>query len=76
VLGAEPEPITAANVLAIQVWNHLADRNGSIDWAGLPFIAELLGVDDIESLVDALLVIKTRPVAAADPDPEPDPQTD
>ncbi len=31
---------------------------GGIDWAGMPFVVDLLGVSDVEHLVDALLVIK------------------
>lgn len=31
---------------------------GGIDWAGLPLVVEVLGISDVESLMDALLVIK------------------
>lgn len=31
---------------------------GSIDWAGLPMVAALLGVQDIEALVRRLMTIK------------------
>lgn len=31
---------------------------GGIDWAGLPLVAELLGVDDLETLIMQLIVIR------------------
>jgi len=31
---------------------------GDIDWQALPVIAELIGFDDIERLVDGLLTIR------------------
>jgi hypothetical protein len=72
VLGEEPQPVSAANAYAIHVWNLLADRNGSFDWGGLPFVAELLGIADVEALVDALLVIKLhRPAETEAPEPPP-----
>lgn len=41
---------------------------GGLDWAGLPFVCELLGFEDPERLARLLLQIKTyRP-------PEEDPQ--
>ena len=36
----------------------LANGMGGLDWAGLPIVAELLGIDDIESLVHRLMNIK------------------
>ena len=33
---------------------------GGVDWSGLPLIAELYGVSDIEGLLHRLLVIKTH----------------
>lgn len=44
--------------MAIRAWNLLADGNGGIHWAGLPYVVELLGVRDLEALLDRLLVIK------------------
>jgi hypothetical protein len=40
--------------LAIQAWNLM----GGMDWDGLPIVAELLGVDDIEQLVRQLVLIR------------------
>jgi hypothetical protein len=31
---------------------------GSIDWQALPVVAELLGFDDIEQLINGLLTIR------------------
>lgn len=42
------------------MWNLLANGSGGLDWAGLPFVAAMLGVDDVEGLMDRLLVIKTH----------------
>jgi len=40
--------------VAVRAWNLL----GGLDWAGLPVVAEVLGVDDIEWLVDQLTIIR------------------
>lgn len=45
-------------MLAIQAWNLLANGSGGLDWGGLDFVAELLGVRDVEALVHRLGVIK------------------
>lgn len=44
--------------MAIAAWNLLANGSGGIDWTGLDFVAEFLGVQDIELLVTRLAVIK------------------
>lgn len=36
----------------------LSTRMGSIDWAGLPWVADLLGVQDLDALVRHLMTIK------------------
>ena len=41
-------------VLSIHAWNIM----GGIDWAALPVIAEMLGIDDIETLVLQLVAIR------------------
>lgn len=33
---------------------------GGIDWSGLPIVAEVLGIEDIETLVLQLCVIRNR----------------
>ena len=42
------------SVLSIRAWNIM----GGIDWAALPVIAEMLGIDDIETLVLQLVAIR------------------
>ena len=41
-------------VLSIRAWNIM----GGIDWAALPVIAEMLGIDDIDTLVLQLVAIR------------------
>ena len=41
-------------VLSIRAWNIM----GGIDWAAIPVIAEMLGIDDIETLVLQLVAIR------------------
>jgi len=41
--------------LSIKAWNLLG---GQIDWAGLPVVAEMLGIDDIELLVMQMMQIR------------------
>jgi hypothetical protein len=36
----------------------LATGTGAFDWAGLPIVCALLGVQDVELLIDRLMVIK------------------
>lgn len=31
---------------------------GTLDWAGLPLVAELLGIDDLETLIVQLAAIR------------------
>ena len=37
----------------------LANGSGGIDWAGLPIVATLLGVADLEAFARHLITIKT-----------------
>lgn len=46
--------------MAVRAWNMLANGMGGIDWSGLPLVCALLGVRDVELLVERLLVIKTH----------------
>jgi len=41
--------------LAVQAWNLLG---GAIDWTGLPVVAELLGIADIDLLIRQLALIR------------------
>ena len=45
--------------LAFNVARLLANGMGGIDWSGLPLIAGLLGVADVEGLVMRIGIIKT-----------------
>lgn len=36
----------------------LANGMGAIDWAGLPIVVALLGIDDVEAFVGHLMTIK------------------
>ena len=38
----------------------LSNGMGGIDWAGLPWAAAVLGICDIEAVVDALVTIKSH----------------
>lgn len=49
-----------ADRLAVKAWNLVANGMGGIDWAGLPAACAWLGIDDIDSLIARLLVIKTH----------------
>lgn len=49
------EPCDTATVLAVRAWNWMG---GQIDWAGLPLVADLLGVDDLEILVEQLAALR------------------
>lgn len=46
--------------MAIRAWNLLNNGQGAIDWAGLDLVAALLGVQDIEALINRLLIIKSH----------------
>lgn len=43
--------------MAIQAWKLLGN---TLDWAGLPTVAALLGVDDEETLIYDLTTIRDR----------------
>ena len=40
--------------LSVRAWNIM----GGIDWAALPVVAEMLGIEDIETLVSQLVAIR------------------
>jgi hypothetical protein len=40
--------------LAVQAWNLM----GGLDWTALPIICEILGVEDVEMLVEQLIIIR------------------
>lgn len=44
----------------MRAWNLLANGMGGFDWQGLPIVCTMLGVRDVEMLIERLLVIKTH----------------
>jgi hypothetical protein len=60
VLG-QRDPLTAENGAAIKAYNLLSNGMGGIDWAGLDVVVEMLGIEDVEALIEALLSIRLRP---------------
>lgn len=55
------DPLTAENGAAIKAYNLLSNGTGGIDWAGLDVVVEMLGIEDVEALIEALLCIRLRP---------------
>lgn len=51
--------MTADQAIALQAFTLLKNGMGGVDWAGLPFVVEHLGVQDVPALIDALHAIKT-----------------
>lgn len=45
--------------MAIKAWNLLSNGQGGLDWAGLPLVAEFLGITDMDMLMTRLSVIKS-----------------
>lgn len=41
--------------MAIQAWNLMG---GTIDWAALPLIVEMLGINDMELFIRQLILIR------------------
>lgn len=58
--GETPPPPTDDDVMAIRVFNGLANGMGGLDWAGLPLLCAYHGVRDVEGLLHRLLVIKAH----------------
>lgn len=54
VAALPPGQPPAEAELAIAAWNML----GGLDWAGLPHVAEMLGIEDLEMLVTQLVAIR------------------
>ena len=56
--GESPPEATDDDVLAMKVWNFLANGMGGLDWAGLPLAVASYGITDIDGLLHRLQVIK------------------
>ena len=46
---------------------------GSIDWSGLEVVAALLGVDDVDGLINDLMVIKSHKPESEQTETDTDP---
>lgn len=57
---------TAFDNLAIRAWNMLADSMGGINLSGLFAVAEWLGIEDTDGLLDRLYVIKLHKPSGQD----------
>ena len=56
--GENPPEVSAEDRLALTAFHYLRNGMGGLDWAGLPVVCELLGVQDVDGLMRRLLVIK------------------
>lgn len=54
IAALQPGPPPVESALAVRAWNML----GGLDWAGLDQVAEILGIEDKEALVNQLVVIR------------------
>jgi hypothetical protein len=55
----EPPQPTDDETMALTVFNILKNGSGGLDFAGLPLVAEWLGVQDVAGLLQRLVVIKS-----------------
>jgi hypothetical protein len=53
-LPLSPIPAPGNAGLAIAAWNML----GGLDWAGLPIVADILGIEDVDGLIRDLITIR------------------
>lgn len=60
--------------LAVRAFNFLSNGHGGIDLAGLPLVAEYLGIADVEMLMHRLYVIRTHKAPAFGAPPPQQPQ--
>ena len=51
-----PDPLAS---LHLEAWALLKNGTGGMDWAGLPYVIEHLGLTDADVLIEALKTIKT-----------------
>jgi hypothetical protein len=59
-VGETPPPEDPQHNLAIKAWNLLSNGMGGLEWAGLPYVCELLGIDEPEVLMARLLTIRAH----------------
>ena len=58
-MGEEPPEIAPLQHLHVRAFELLRNGMGGIDWAGLPYVVEHLGLDDVPALIDAVHTITT-----------------
>ena len=67
--GEEAPTADPLHTVAIEGFQMLSNGTGGIDWAGLPIVAALLGVADLEAFARHLITIKTyRPDKTGQPE--------
>ena len=58
-MGEEDSATPLLAELHLQAWALLKNGMGGLDWAGLPWVMEHLGLNDATALIDDLRTIKT-----------------
>jgi hypothetical protein len=56
--GEKPPDPDPSHLTALRAWRMLANGMGGIDWAGLPIVADMLGITDPQALIEHLTLIK------------------
>jgi hypothetical protein len=57
-VGEKPPEISPLQYMHVQAFELLRNGMGGIDWAGLPYVVEHLGLEDVPALIDAVHTIK------------------
>jgi hypothetical protein len=58
--SADPPRAAPEDYLALDALRMLANGMGGIDWAGVPIVFALLGVEDPEDVIHRMTVIKSH----------------
>ena len=59
-MGEEPAQASATQQLHMKAYDFLSNGMGGVDWQGLGYVIEHLGIEDPAALMDALYTIKTH----------------
>jgi hypothetical protein len=54
--GFHPGPAPPESSQAVEAWNLM----GGLKWEALPIVVELIGVDDVELLIEQLVIIRNK----------------
>jgi hypothetical protein len=54
--GFHPGPPPPESSQAVEAWNIM----GGLNWSALPIVVELIGVDDVELLIEQLVIIRNK----------------